>query len=327
MTVEIIRQSQGFSRLSKEWSSLLSRSGANHLFLSPAFQEIWWRNFGRGDLQIVTLRKDDGLLVGLAPLMHDSGILSLIGGEEIADYLDFIVDQEEEEETYRQLWRVVASLKWSTLRLLPLPPNSPTIKYFSRFAGQKGWKYKTEVRRPAFAVLLPVNFEEYLNRLTGKNRHELRRKIRRLQETGPVALYLTDSADRLAQDLKVFFRLHRESSPDKAHFMDPKMESFFRELAHTFFNENKLSLAFLLLNNTPIAAKFSFIWEKELLLYNSGFDRNLSALSPGVVLTAYLIRDAIDKGFLKFDFMQGAERYKEDLVGQQSLTSTLEIAR
>lgn len=327
MKIEIVRQNQGLTRLSKEWFELLPRSSANYLFLSPTFQETWWRNFGRGELQIAALRKDGGLLVGLAPLMQDSGILSFIGGEEIADYLDFIVDREDEEDTYKRLWEVINSLRWRRLRLLPLPPSSPTLMYFPSFAKQKGLEYKKEINKPSYKLSLPSSFDEYLKHLTVKNRHELRRKIRRCDESGQALLYITDSLDRLTPDLDTFFRLHRESRPDKADFMDNKMEGFFRELALSFFIENRLSLAFLIMDGTPLAAKYSFIWNNELLLYNSGFERSFSALSPGIVLTAYLIRDSIEKGLKGFDFMQGAEHYKEDMGGQQSMTSSLEIFR
>ena len=45
-------------------------------------------------------------------------------------------------------------------------------------------------------------------------------------------------------------------------------------------------------------------------LYNSGFDPAHAALSPGLVLLARVVRDAIERGMRRFDFLRGEERYK-----------------
>ncbi|MCB0129483.1 MAG: GNAT family N-acetyltransferase, partial [Caldilineaceae bacterium] len=56
---------------------------------------------------------------------------------------------------------------------------------------------------------------------------------------------------------------------------------------------------------------FAFEYNKQLLLYNSGYDPDAHAqLSPGWVLLAYCIQYAIAVGCRVFDFMQGNEEYK-----------------
>ena len=51
-------------------------------------------------------------------------------------------------------------------------------------------------------------------------------------------------------------------------------------------------------------------WDDTVGLYNSGFHPDHAALSPGVVLLAHLVRDAIARGRRRFDFLRGEERYK-----------------
>ena len=46
-------------------------------------------------------------------------------------------------------------------------------------------------------------------------------------------------------------------------------------------------------------------------LYNSGFDPEHARLSPGIVLLAHVIRDAIERGVATFDFLRGEEPYKQ----------------
>ncbi len=51
-------------------------------------------------------------------------------------------------------------------------------------------------------------------------------------------------------------------------------------------------------------------------MYNSGFDPDAySQLSPGWVLLAYLIQEAIRQGRARFDFLQGNEDYKHRFGG------------
>src|SRR5207248_10191222 len=54
-----------------EWDELATRAGASP-FLRPGWFEAWWRSFGRGRLQIVTLRRD-GRLAGVAALERHWG--------------------------------------------------------------------------------------------------------------------------------------------------------------------------------------------------------------------------------------------------------------
>jgi CelD/BcsL family acetyltransferase involved in cellulose biosynthesis len=61
-------------------------------------------------------------------------------------------------------------------------------------------------------------------------------------------------------------------------------------------------------------------------LYNSGFDPDARAMSPGVVLIARTIEDAITRGFRRYDFLRGEEPYKYGFgaVAAEVLRVTLE---
>ena len=60
----------------------------------------------------------------------------------------------------------------------------------------------------------------------------------------------------------------------------------------------------------PAAALFCLEYGDTVGLYNSGFDPEARALSPGVVLIARTIEDAIARGFRRYDFLRGEEPYK-----------------
>ncbi len=327
MPLQIHPNFNGFGPDDRDWRNLLDNSRANHLFLTPDFQKTWWQHFGEGELKIITISETSGKLVVFAPLVLKDNTLSLVGGAEVADYLDVIVDRENEAENYRQLWAAIRKLKWSHFKLLPLPSGSHSLKYFRALAEADGLTVTKKVKAPVFSLTLPKSWEEYLAGLPRHDRHELQRKLRRLEDGRQVELYRTMDPQKLAGDLNIFFRLLRASRETKAAFLDPKMEKFFRDLAAVFFPKNVILLEFLLLDQLPIAAKFAFRWNSSLLLYNSGFDPAYAQLTPGFALAAFCLKEAIAQDLNKFDFMQGAERYKQDLGGQEDFVYTLEISR
>ena len=106
--------------------------------------------------------------------------------------------------------------------------------------------------------------------------------------------------------------LHRRSREGKAKFMDARMERFFRRAIVALAARGAARLAFLDTAAGPVAAFVTLEWDATVALYNSGFDPERAALSPGLILLAHVIRDAIERGRRRFDFLRGEERYKYD---------------
>ena len=123
----------------------------------------------------------------------------------------------------------------------------------------------------------------------------------------------------LSRDFPAFVALHRKSHAGKRKFMDDRMEAFFREMAEAFFEAGWLRLAFLSAGREDVAAAFQLAWRGTLLLYHSGFDPARRDASPGLVLLARCIEDAIRLGMREYDFLRGRERYKYDLGGRDRI--------
>jgi CelD/BcsL family acetyltransferase involved in cellulose biosynthesis len=166
-----------------------------------------------------------------------------------------------------------------------------------------------EDRCPVLA--LPKSWDEYLAHLSGKDRHELRRKMRRLERELPGA---TARSHGLAagwdEAMTRFLTLHRLSKVGKARFMDERMERFFRSATAALATAGWMRLWFLEFESAPVAAFLCIEYAGSVGLYNSGFDPARAALAPGIVLLAHVIRDAIERGFPTFDFLRGEEPYK-----------------
>src|ERR671918_221961 len=64
------------------------------------------------------------------------------------------------------------------------------------------------------------------------------------------------------------------------------------------------------LDGERLATAVGFRFRDRFFLYNSAYDHRLSKLSPGMVLAAELIREAIEEGRSTFDFLKGDLGYK-----------------
>ncbi len=310
-----------FDTLAEEWRALLERSVTNVLFLTPEWQALWWRHFGAGrELCVLLLREEEGRLVGIVPLyaFEEEGrrILQLVGGVEVSDYLDFVMERGYEEAVYRAALEFLRQGKgpaWDLLDLHCLPGDSPTR--FNRLCQvcEECCPGDVEAQPEDAApyIPLPASWEEYLAGLDKKQRHEIRRKLRRADREAQVEWYRLQDRERLAEEVETFIQLHRASHPEKETFMSPTMADFFREMAAVTFEAGWLSLYTLRLAGRPAASMWCFDYGADLLVYNSGYDPTWQPqLSSGIVLLSYCIQDAIERGKARFDFLRGDEPYK-----------------
>lgn len=310
---------EGFAVLRAEWNALLRRSRFPSVFLTWEWQTTWWDCLGTGSLRILTWRRSDGELVGIAPLFGACDTSphhwQLIGCTEVADYLDIISAAGHEADVYGGFLRFLQSEQcpaWDVITLCNLHESSLSYRLLADMARQAGFAVTVEQEDVAPYLVLPSSFEDYLQSLDKKQRHELRRKRNRLErEVGDWRWFVITAEDDLEPWVERFITLHRLASAEKDAFMTPAMAHFFHRLARTMAQAGWLALAFIEIEGEPAATCFNFAFHDRIWVYNSGFDPTRHAhLSPGIVLNSYLIEDAIARGYRIFDFLQGNEVYK-----------------
>jgi CelD/BcsL family acetyltransferase involved in cellulose biosynthesis len=155
------------------------------------------------------------------------------------------------------------------------------------------------------------DIDDFLGTLGKKERHEIRRKVRRAEAVGDVVL--ADSADPLA-DLDAFIDLHQKRWGVDGLFPDTpggeQSRVFIRRLFEAFGPDDCLRLAFLTVGGRRIAAGISFETPERILYYNAGVDPDARELSPGVLMVERYVRRAIERGIRELDFLRGDESYK-----------------
>jgi CelD/BcsL family acetyltransferase involved in cellulose biosynthesis len=177
----------------------------------------------------------------------------------------------------------------------------------------EAWTVNLEREDVCPVTTLPegATLDDYLATLGKKERHEIRRKVRRAEATGDVEL--VDSTDPAA-DLEAFIDLHQKRWGVDGLFPDTpggaQSRVFFGRLFELFGADDALKLAFLSVGDRRIAAGISFETPDALLYYNAGVDPDARELSPGVLTVERYVRRALERGIRTLDFLRGDEPYK-----------------
>jgi CelD/BcsL family acetyltransferase involved in cellulose biosynthesis len=316
MEFRCLRDEGAFETLEGAWAALHARSVTATPFNSVVYSRLWWRHLGMpGALQVWTAW-EDGELLGVAPLYetrdeHGGPALRFVGGLDLSDYLDVVAEPGREAEVVSGLLAAwIDASCCCTLDLHALPHASPTREAFFRLAREGRVALSEQQEEVCPVIPLPASWDAYLEGLPGRQRRELRRKLRKAGQDALVAWYNVERAD-LEEEIEHFLRLHALSSPEKAHFMNPARRAFFMDLAREFCALGWLDLCFLLVDGVRAAAYFSFLFRDQVLVYNSGFDEQVNeGLSPGWLLLCFHIEWAIAKGHTRYDFLRGDEEYK-----------------
>jgi CelD/BcsL family acetyltransferase involved in cellulose biosynthesis len=307
-----------FDELRPEWDDLLHRSTSDLIFCTWEWQSIWWKAYQAGQLWVITCRDDSGQLVGIGSwfIQHANGerVVRTVGCVDVTDYVDVIVDPAHVDAVYDEM---AAFLKanadaYDRINWCNIPEASPSLARFPEALQQHGLDTEIEFQEVCPVIELPDEWEAYLERLDKKQRHEIRRKLRRAESEATLEWHVVDHTDDIDAAVEKFLHLMRASHPEKAKFLDnPNNLAFFKAIVPQVHQCGWLKMSFLIINGVPSAAYCDFDYNGRILVYNSGLLPQENAhLSPGIVLLSYNIRDAIANHRHVFDFLRGNETYK-----------------
>jgi len=261
-------------------------------FVLRAFLETWWRHRGEGEPMLVETHS------AFLPLYVGPGGVRFMGEADLTDYHSPLGVGVE-----KLLAGLVVTLPQGTVLSFDSLPGEAAHSVRLGLE-QAGLATSMEQHESTAVVDLPPSHDDYLASLDKKERHEIRRKLRRFETTcGPPRLV----GDSSREALVAFAAMHRAASGDKGRFMTGEMETFFADLLCV--DGARLDLLVDGAGNA-LAAGFGFQDEEAYYLYNSAFNPESGRVSPGAVLIDRLLRRAIGEGLLRFDFLKGDEAYK-----------------
>lgn len=331
ITMSLIQGSDIFTAVAPpEWDALAQRGMTDTPFQRHAYQKAWWHHLGRGELWTIVVRNAADELIGLAPLMVHDGVVAFNASKEETDYLDIIATAEDAELVWTAVLDCLCSTEFPTWRLLQfhcIPAASHTRQILPRLANGRGFILSLWDEEVCPVILLTGDFESYLANIDKKQRHEIRRKMRKAEGNGATLEVIGREHD-LTAAVDDFLRLLQSSMQEKQDWLTVGRRALFHAVAQAALEADILQLMFMRVDGQRYSALFNFVYNGRTWVYNSGIDTSEhDNLSLGVVLSAYAIEYAAEHGFTEFDFLRGNETYKYRFGAADTQIYRIEIER
>ena len=310
MAVEFKIYDKFDDELERLWKSIDVQN--ENPFLDYEINKIWFEIFGKSSkLKIFSDNKNF-----IAPMYFKEQVAYFCGGQDLFDYHDLISNEHVNQYDIKQLFDEILN-KNSLIELNSIATGSKLHVFAQELEKEFNIEYIDEDVCPI--INLPNSFDNYLLQLSKKNRHEIRRKIRKFENNLEFEIVETDPSNADGHILE-FFRLMKLNS-EKRNFLNKSRIEFMSRIIKYGILSNKGNLSFIKINNEMIATSFVFQNKDKLFVYNSGFNDNYSEYSVGLLNHIYNIRNKISK-FKYIDFLRGSEDYKYRIgcINQELIT-------
>jgi CelD/BcsL family acetyltransferase involved in cellulose biosynthesis len=325
LSADVVRGEAELRSLASDWMNLFQRAECNNIFLSFEWLSQWWAHFGQNfRLFVVTVRKNNGHLVAVAPLYISRGWeplglrkLGLLGDRFVgSDHLGFLVDETYLPEALTSIRNFIFDQRkeWDFIEFTSASPDSIALTQFQNMldAAQMTIYRNASSLCPYFQ--LPCGTEEYWSSLRPKLRKNIKYQTRSLQREGELNFVTVDDASEMDRALDDLLRLHQLRSERRGRnstFLDGKVVPFHRAALQALGAQGGARIFFLELSGKRIAALYGFSAGSKFCYYQSGADPAYSRFGVGTLLISSVIEWAIRNGYREFDFLRGDEPYKQ----------------
>jgi CelD/BcsL family acetyltransferase involved in cellulose biosynthesis len=165
---------------------------------------------------------------------------------------------------------------------------------------------------------LDDGFAEVVSRrLTKHDRHDIRRRRRRLAELGAVTVERDATPAAVAAGLPDVFRLHAlrwAGAPDRSDLRTPADQSFQREMSMALAADGRFLLHRLCLDGVAIAFRSTLLVGDRAFAYRMAFDPAYAFYAPGRLLTHDVFTELSDAGIREIEMMGGDFEHKRSLT-------------
>jgi CelD/BcsL family acetyltransferase involved in cellulose biosynthesis len=302
-----------------EWERLLATNPTASAFSNRAVHEAWWIGYGAEATDISLAVYDAaGALHAYLPLMLRPDGVRYLGATYHIDYATVLIDLSDTEIATAAADALVTHLFADTaaldLRRLRRADHAHSLLMSALASnGTRAATLSVEDPAPAIDLTNITTFDEHLERIDKKDRHEIRRKVRRGEGAGVTISAKTHAVDDLAE----FIKLHRARWGHHGLFTEDERgardETFMREL---FSRAPENLITIIVARNLEFGAFAAGLFLRDatgIRYWNAGGELAARALSPGILLFAHGLQIAISERTQTFDFLRGNESYKYEV--------------
>lgn len=302
--------------LAEEWDALAD-SLAAPLFLRPGWFAAWWHAFGDGSLELLTASAGDRL-VGVAVLERVGGRLAAA-----ANFHTPLYGLLGEADAAAALARQLFDRAGRRVSLSFLDRARPEERLVRQAAAAAGFRVVERSASRSPFVDTSGDWSAYEAALSKNLRSDVRRRRRRLEETGTVAVDVCRGDERLNDLLEEAFAVEGsgwKSAEGTAIVSRAETRRFYSEIAHWAARRNALRLSFLRVDGRAIACHLNVADAEVEYHLKGGYDPREAAFSPAKVLHYALVEQAFASSTTRYEFLGSDEPYKLQFAnGQREL--------
>lgn len=256
-------------------------------------------------------------------------------GRGAADYTGFLCVPEHQHQVALAFAKQLLEFDWRTLRLQCLRASERRTKDF--LAGFASARFEVERESMMMAsgvdnsicpyADLPDDWDRFLAGASANTRQRVRRLLRKIDGT---SIRITHADQHsLERDIDILLQMWSERwAGHKRERLGLILDSSREELCDAWAN-GSLFLPVLWRGDAPIAAAACMmdLDKRELLFQLGARDPAAEDLSPGTLLHAHSIRTAIERGFVRYDFLRGNESYKYSFATGERRIESIVVRR
>jgi Acetyltransferase (GNAT) domain len=340
LEIDLLEGREAFAALERDWNAALAQGPRDEPMLRHEWVRAWIENFAPSLHLRVFVARAGKTLAAAVPLIeyqeastHTCFVPMKTWATPCNDHSQrggILLGARGVEALPALFARIAAEPGWDRLRLRDLPEGAAEwqLKDIAESRGHPCGVWISQ-RSPYLALpQAPVRtvgpegdprgrFAEIEARVDAKFRANLRRRRRRLAETGELRYRVLDGKDAAALDSGLADLYAIEASGWKgrggtAIAQRPELVGFYTQIARDAAKRGALALGLLEHGGKPIAAHLSFLHAGRAFLLKLGYDEALREHSPGQQLIADAIKDACARGLLEFDFLGPDMPWKQD---------------
>jgi hypothetical protein len=254
-----------------------------------------------------------------------------MGGHPFSDHTGFVCLPDRVAEAIPAFADFIKNhLQWNECNLKKV--FDPRLDIFLRCFSPKKYRLQELKASSSPQISLPDTWDHYLQNVLSSNiRHNLKRYPKRLEslENFRVTQPQADTIDVHIETLLALWKSRWRLTADDV-FMGVNLEdtiNIFRSVLLRCFNDRYLRMQMLWQGDVPIAGSVIFLDGKKhyYIFYLLAVNHDFTKLYPGIVITGYEIRYAIENGFRVFDFGLGDEDYKFSFCAQERMARNITV--
>lgn len=308
-----------FLNIKEKWNKLLSESTSDTLFLRHEWLCNWWSSYNNKSELLVLLLKNDGRLIGAAPLMLSKGKMRGLPVKKI-EFIgnstwttnDFIIT-EQRERVLEEILNYLFNMKWDMANLQGIPEESENLGIFKAILKAKDINYLSDIASSSPCVTTDMPWEEFYNSRSVRFKKATRNKLNKINKSGDVVIKKYSTPQEIKHALPIIFEIGLKGWKHQiknAISSTEENRAFYTELSEIMSDLGLLNIWLLRLNGAPIAFEYHIRYKNTDHGLIADYNEDYRDLSPGSILDFNIMQHIFQNEKCEYDLGSGNSFYK-----------------